>query len=287
MSTESNVPAGAKSKIELKGVPETSLVTLYTRQQDFLAPQPLLNDKWAEHVVSQLDYDFSRVSASPITSKTMVLRARQLDRWTADFLAAHESATVLHVACGLDSRAHRVEWGAGVRWIDIDLPDVVELRQKLIPSPEGDYTLVGGSILDDAVLSSIPNDRPTVVVMEGLTMYLQPSEGEDLIRKLCERFPSGDLMFDSTGWIILAMIKWVGWLMPATWVKNTGVQFTWSIDDPKALEKLHDGLKLVEEVLTIENGIDDYPLSDRLSLWGMAWIPGLRYLGRILRYRFP
>jgi hypothetical protein len=36
------------------------------------------------------------------------VRAKHLDDWTREFLAAHRRATVLHLGCGLDSRVFRV-----------------------------------------------------------------------------------------------------------------------------------------------------------------------------------
>lgn len=63
------------------------------------------------------------------------MRAKLLDDWTADFLAGHPSATVLHLACGLDTRAQRMAFGSGVRWVDVDLPAVAALRERLLDAP--------------------------------------------------------------------------------------------------------------------------------------------------------
>jgi len=54
---------------------------------------------------------------------------------------------VVHLACGLDARCERVRWGEGVRWYDVDLGDVAELRRSLFPEPEvqgREYTLMEG-----------------------------------------------------------------------------------------------------------------------------------------------
>jgi O-methyltransferase involved in polyketide biosynthesis len=54
----------------------------------------------------------------------------------------HQPVAVSHLACGLDAWAHRISWSNNtrgmVRWIDVDLPEVVDLRRKLLPELAGD-----------------------------------------------------------------------------------------------------------------------------------------------------
>jgi O-methyltransferase involved in polyketide biosynthesis len=58
---------------------------------------------------------------------SLPVRAKHLDGWTREFLAAHPRSTVLHLGCGLDTRVYRVDPPAGARWYDVDLPAVIEL----------------------------------------------------------------------------------------------------------------------------------------------------------------
>ncbi len=45
--------------------------------------------------------------------------------------------------------------------------------------------------------SLIPQDRPTVIILEGLTSYLSKSDGETLVHRLLDRFPlTGRLILD-------------------------------------------------------------------------------------------
>ncbi|WP_220449281.1 class I SAM-dependent methyltransferase [Nonomuraea longispora] len=67
---------------------------------------------------------------------TVAMRARHLDDWTRDFLAEHPAAIVLHLGCGMDTRAHRVGPGPGVHWYDVDFPEVIDLRERLYPARE-------------------------------------------------------------------------------------------------------------------------------------------------------
>ncbi|MGK5558782.1 class I SAM-dependent methyltransferase [Actinomadura kijaniata] len=62
----------------------------------------------------------------------MALRARRLDDWCAAFLGRHPDAVVLHLGCGLDSRVFRLDPGPSVSWFDVDLPNVVDLRDRRV-----------------------------------------------------------------------------------------------------------------------------------------------------------
>jgi O-methyltransferase involved in polyketide biosynthesis len=212
----------------------------------------------------------------------VALRARTLDNWTREFLATEPECTVLHLACGLDTRAHRMAPGPSVRWVDVDHPEVIALRDRLLPAPPAaDYRTIGASVTGDGWLDEVPADRPTVAVFEGLTMYLREEEGKALIQRITGRFPRGQLLFDCYGPLGIRMQK----LVPA--VRNSGAALHWGIADPRALESWHDGLVCLDDLRSVAlPGNDELPRSGRVAMRVMAHLPGFRDVGRILRYRF-
>lgn len=267
--------------VTLTGAPETLLATLYGRALDSRSPRPILHDDAAARAVERIDYDFRRTGMTATTAAGVALRARQLDTWTREFLAAHPEATVLHLACGLDTRVQRVAPGRSVRWVDLDHPEVVALRERLLPPPAGDYRLVGASVTDEGWLEAVPADRPTVAVFEGLSMYLRAEDGHRLIERITRRFPSGQLLFDCYGTIGVRLQK----LVPA--VRRSGATLHWAVDDPRELERRHDGLVLLDALRSVDMpGVDLLPRAGRVQMRVLAQLPGLRDVGRILRYRF-
>ena len=188
-------------KPRLSGVAETLLITLYIRAIESQRPDALVKDERAEAIVRKLDPetlrktlaltdDFSRVA--------VILKGREFDRLTQDFLARHADAVVVHIGCGLDTRFDRVDNGR-VQWYDLDLPDVIALRRKLIGGDEGRYHLLGSSVLDsewpDAV--SANRDRPFLFVAEGVFMYFNAAQVKCLVLMLHDRFPGAELVFDA------------------------------------------------------------------------------------------
>lgn len=269
-----------REKITLTGAQETMLATLYGKALDSRSPNSILRDHEADKAIQRIDYDFRNTGMTGTTAAGVALRAKQLDDWTAEFLPDHEEATVLHLACGLDTRVHRLDPPSSVRWLDVDYPEVLELRGRLLPARAGDYQMLGASVTDDAWLDAVPADRPTVAVFEGLSMYLRKADGKRLIQRITGRFPSGQLLFDGYGTLGIRLQK----LVPA--VRNAGASLHWGIDDPCEIEGWRDGLLCLDALRIADMPVDKMPVSGRLAVWVIARIPGFRDIGRILRYRF-
>ncbi|MFI9721088.1 class I SAM-dependent methyltransferase [Streptomyces sp. NPDC052396] len=270
-----------REKITLHGVPETMLFTLYARALDSRSPAPVLGDTEAAAVVPRIDYDFRRAGLGPLTATGIALRARQLDDWTREFLLTHREATVLHLACGLDARVHRVTHLSTVRWVEVDLPEVLAIRERLLTRPTGDYRTLAASVTDDAWLAEVPADRPTVAVFEGLTPYLPPEEGKRLVRRLVDRFPSGQLLFDVYNPVALKAAR----LVPA--LRRTGATFRWGVGDPRELEALAPGLRCLDAVRSVElPRIERLAWPARLSARAISLMPVVRDMERLLRFAF-
>ncbi|GKT46785.1 tetracenomycin polyketide synthesis O-methyltransferase TcmP [Colletotrichum spaethianum] len=251
-----------KGTIRLTGAEETLLLTLFGRAQDAESSRPILSDQYAVELVSQIEnqgYDFHRAFADNwfkhILAQSVSMRARMLDIATEKFLRRHPGpATVLHLACGLDSRSLRVRWqGEGRSWIDADRKEAVELRRKLMKEPEpgkGEYRLVQPNIHDDTWLSDckIPTDRPVLILFEGLTPYLTEDEIYGLLRRIVNYFRQGgvhgEIRFDAVGSLVYYAINY--WFN-ATF-KLMGTRFSYYIDDPKILEQKIPGLKFKERM---------------------------------------
>lgn len=60
---------------------------------------------------------------------------------------------------------------------------MLDLRRQIYPE-RAETTMVSASVTDPEWVADIPADRPTLVVAEGLTMYLEPEAGRALLRRL-------------------------------------------------------------------------------------------------------
>jgi O-methyltransferase involved in polyketide biosynthesis len=226
-----------KAKISLTPEQETLLIPLLTKAQP---GNPLFFDPIAQDILNQVDYDFSKLK---VPYKTVVLvcqRAKKIDTVTRDFLVEYPNAIVLHLGCGLDSRFWRVDNGR-VEWYDLDMPPVIELRQRFYPS-EKRYHLISSSVTDLAWLADLkPGERAILVVAEGLLMYLGETDVRRLILQLYVTFPFCRLIAD----VFSRMAARTAAQHPS--IKHTGASLGWGVDDPHEIESWGDGITLLEE----------------------------------------
>jgi O-methyltransferase involved in polyketide biosynthesis len=266
-----------KQKVAFTHVRETMLLTLMGKARESQRPASILRDTFAAAAMAQIDYDFARLRPRRAADIILALRARIFDEVTQTFLRAHPAATVVHMACGLDSRVYRIDPSADVRWIDVDFPDTIALREKLYPSRPG-YQMIGTSLTDLDWLAAIPADRPTLLMAEGLTPYLEPAEGSALFAALATRFPAAELVIDiySRLGCRLAMLEGT--------VSATGARMPWGIDDQHELTEVMPGFAFVEELAGYRPEMAQlgWPTAPffRLALS----LPIVRSMGRIVRF---
>ncbi|KAI2628508.1 putative polyketide synthase protein [Hypoxylon sp. NC1633] len=273
---------GNKAKITFTGLQETLMGPLIARARDARMPDPILNDQNAVQILNQIDHDIEKFKIDDTQAIINALRTRCLDNWTLEFLANNPDATVVHLACGLDGRCQRLKPDlAKVRWIDLDLPDVVKLRSQLIHNPEGDYWLVAADVTEEDWLQQIPADRPTVIVCQGLVMYLEEEQGKRMIQRLVDHFKTGQLIIDGVSSVLLTLQERVDILTA------TGSSFKWGFNEPKTLESLHPQLKLIDGLGPSElSGFSRVPLGTRLALATYSFLPWYRYLSSYSRFSF-
>jgi methyltransferase (TIGR00027 family) len=190
-------------KVDFTGVQSTMLVTLFLRALDSKEEESILRDRFAAEAVDRIYYDWKKIDKPSITRNRfgVALRSKQFDTWTTDFLRRNPDSTVLQLASGLDTRAFRLDLPPGVRWFDVDLPDVMELRRRLYEDADG-YRMIAASVTDEAWLDEIPAGKPVLILAEGLLMYLHEAEVRQLLRRLTDRFGTGELIFDGVApWV--------------------------------------------------------------------------------------
>ena len=258
--------------IERKSVPWTMLCTLYMRAYESHEEHSILGDQAAAEAVDRIDYDFQQMSKDvrPAASQYLVaLRASQLDAWARDFLGRHPDAVVLHLGCGLDSRAFRLELSGGADWFDVDVPEVMELRRKVYAEHDR-YRMLASSVTDPGWLEVVPTGRPGLIIAEGLLMYLQRPDVRELLQRLTDRFPTGELLFDA---------------MPPLGERFSRIAH-WGLGDPHDLETWNPRLRYLEQTTALSQ-FAKIPVARYRRLYRLCnAIPGLRGFNRLYRFAF-
>jgi O-methyltransferase involved in polyketide biosynthesis len=229
-------------KPNLTGVAETLLLPLYIRARESQRPDAIVKDQGVENLIQRLDYDFSGFKFDKEDEVAIILRVRQFDRYTRDFLTRHPNGIVVHLGCGLDSRFERVDNGA-LEWYDLDLPEVIELRRELLGGERPRYHLLGCSMLDKPWLDQLNScqPRPFLFLAEGVFMYFDEIQIKLFVLNLCERFPGAELIFDGFSQLIV----WANNRMLRR--KKICAHYSFALSNGKDLESWGGGIRLLEE----------------------------------------
>lgn len=187
----------------------------------------ILDDPKAEEIWGSAGISLKGKSASKWLAYYMGMRSAVFDRWLTAQMTRYPHAVVLHLGCGLDSRNLRVGT-RGHRWYDVDFPAVMQERKRFYDA-SGDYSMVCGDIREDRWLSEVSSRGHAIVVMEGVSMYLDSGELRKLMTQLLAHFSGVSLLMDCYTCFAAKASKYKN---P---INDVGVTKVWGVDDPEHL----------------------------------------------------
>ncbi|MGH3261893.1 MAG: class I SAM-dependent methyltransferase [Trebonia sp.] len=222
-------------KVSLGAVQRTLFFPLVARAAQTRRKHPLMRDLKAVELVDAIDFDPRTYRQGPM-SFAVVIRTMILDWWVRQFLAEHPSGTVVELGTGLNTRFERTDNGS-VHWIDLDLPDTIELRRRFFTDTER-RRMLAASLLDEDWLAEVERrPGPYFFVSDGVLVYLHEEEVTGALSRIAARFPGSRLAFDTYS---EATFKFEHKMA----AKRSVALWQWPCDDPGTLERL--GLRLME-----------------------------------------
>ena len=121
----------------------------------------------------------------------MIVRTAVMDELLLDLIANQNADSVVNLAAGLDARPWRLELPASLRWVDVDLPDILRYKSETIGQarPSCRYEAVSADLTDAEIRRNIlgrlaDESKRAVVLTEGLLIYLTPEQVGHLARDL-------------------------------------------------------------------------------------------------------
>jgi len=109
-------------------------------------------------------------------------------------LQLHPDGCIVSLGEGLETQGRRVDNGR-MRWLSVDLPDAIRLRERFLPSIER-FRHLSLSALDPAWMEAVDPSAGVFVVAQGLLMYLEPEAVRALFTRVADRFPGAEMVFD-------------------------------------------------------------------------------------------
>jgi len=271
---------------QLTPVEQTAFLTVYARALESRWRRPILGDRLADEVVGRIDYDFAGLGVQASVVCQTALRAKMLDDRVRDFVHKHHDAVVVDLGAGLDSGFYRVDPPPSVDWYSVDLPGILALRDEALPTNPHSHS-VPVSLAEKHWPETIPGDRPTMLIADGLFAFLPEPVIVGIFRRITDHFSTGEFAFNDygrIGWVSKLAIK----LYPQKMFKDVGSQWGYAgFKDAHHPETWNPRMRLVAEAsLAYEPEVDLFPGWIRVAtkLSGKSKTGARK--ARILRYAF-
>ena len=181
--------------IEKNTVQETLVIPLFGRLVCSEHFPELFSDPGARRICDSLDYDFTekrrKMESAAGLFGALEVAQRQYDlRCEAEmYLKDHPKAAVVNLGCGLDDTFSEVDNGQ-CKGYNIDLPDVIKVRNDLLPAGEREMNLAC-DLNDFSWMDQIDAADGAVFFAAGVFYYFRTAEVKTLFRAMAEHFPGG------------------------------------------------------------------------------------------------
>lgn len=177
------------------GVGRTALGVAMVRAMESRRSDALFRDPYAAAFIAAAPAVFDRAergavacvsglsSAGAAFWSQAVIRTRFFDGYLLDATRRGIRQVVL-LAAGLDARAYRLDWPAGVRLFEVDLAEVLEFKQRVLDEQSAasrcDRRPVPADLREGwagpLTSAGLHPDEPTAWLGEGLLIYLSADE---------------------------------------------------------------------------------------------------------------
>ncbi|HUB81398.1 MAG TPA: class I SAM-dependent methyltransferase [Bryobacteraceae bacterium] len=237
------------------------LVPLFARAVESTRKRPILVDPRAVGIAETVDWDFTRFNQRKRVIGC-VIRTVMFDELVREFLRRHPAGTVVEIGAGLNTRFERLD-NQSLRWFDVELPAVADLRRKYFPD-SARRTLLASSILEGDWIAAVRRaPAPYFFVAETVLIYLPESDVKAALAQIAHNFPGANLALDTGSRRVIESGN-------KDFVRRKmAARFAWACEDPRSIENWQIGLRVVES-----RGLDDIrdPWWSRLPLFARASI---------------
>lgn len=242
-----NAPVNLLERAQLHAVPSTLLIPLAARAHGGrYFPGMACGDAVAADILEQLGTDVTAILSDRPTVLNVLWRTRAIKEAGLAFFAQHPESLGVNLGCGLTHHFQWLDLGAN-QWLDADLPEVMALRQQLLPncgprSRQAEVNLAQPGWWQRLGLPEGAESAPVWLVCEGVLMYLDPEQVHAVLSEFAACAPPGSqLVLD-----VLTRHA-VGQAAHHATVGPTGAQFRWGVGSMAELAATHPRLVLLRE----------------------------------------
>ncbi|MBC7539555.1 MAG: class I SAM-dependent methyltransferase [Bacteriovorax sp.] len=180
-----------KLNIEINDVTDTAIWVASYRAEETERKDALFHDPYAHLLVGSTGTLLAtRTQGSRYTAWSVVIRTCIIDKFILDLIAKNID-TVVNLGAGLDTRPYRLDLPKNLRWIEVDFPKIIDLKEEKLKDEIPKCQLerikldLSKTIERDkffAKISSVSNN--VLILTEGVVPYLSNEDVKDLAESL-------------------------------------------------------------------------------------------------------
>ncbi len=235
-----------KIKIDLGPVQKTLFLPVWARAMESQKSKPLLIDNTAVKIMEIIDYDFTKImeTISEIVQISWIARCKRFDDIINNFIKRHPYGTIVNIGCGMDTTYERLNNGS-IRWYDLDLPDVINLRQIFIEE-NSKREFISSSFLDPSWFEKIKINDSALFISANVFWYIKENLMEEFFKNIANTFNNLEMLFDVASPI---GVKFGNELLEKTGM-NSSPHWQWGLKDKSVLESWDNKIKILNTYQT-------------------------------------
>lgn len=181
------------AQIDLSGVAETAMWTLYTRANEAQRSDGVLKDPRCIELFESIDYPYESKFGKDQTGLHGE-KSRIFDAVVRQWLAENPSGTIVELGAGLETQFHRLDNGT-VSWICLDLDEVIAVREKFL-APTERCRYIAADACDVSWFEQV-GPGPVLITAQSFLMFLHEEQARHLLVAIIDRFPGVEIVFDT------------------------------------------------------------------------------------------
>lgn len=195
----------------IRNVSDTALWVATYRAQETARKDAIFRDPYAVRLAGERGPAIVRALRGMAMDWPMIVRTAVMDE-IVQRQVAQGARTVLNLACGLDTRPWRLPLPKSLRWIDADLPGMIDYKRERLAgeTPRCAYEARAVDLADAharaALFADAAKNGPVLVVAEGLLVYLR----DDTVKALSRDLHAAGMrwwLFDLASPMLLRMLQ--------------------------------------------------------------------------------
>ncbi|MBQ6443629.1 MAG: class I SAM-dependent methyltransferase [Methanosphaera sp.] len=134
--------------------------------------------------------------SSEYTLMASVSKNYNLDEITQTFIDKHEKCNIVNLGVGLETSYFRLNRKDSL-FYEVDLPEVIDLRQKYIKAGENEK-YIKGDLFELEWCNELDTTIPTLMIASGVFQYFHEKDILSFIENIKRIFEKAELVFDAT-----------------------------------------------------------------------------------------